>query len=209
MSHEEMQENLNEEFPDEVVTQKDAGHGTMVDFVPWHQYVRRLNNLAPGQWDARVSKLETAGGKLLMVVNVTIKGATRTGTGTAKADKDKWGGAHSEAFSQAFRRACAMHGLGLYFYGKEEPTGGSHPTSGGRKTGSSKSTGPGDPTEKQLTRIQQLLDSGHFTDAERTAVREDIKEDYSKPNAGKLIRQLKGTYKERAGHEFQPPTEEE
>ena len=121
LSRKERAEMVREEFPSEVVSYLPVGRGSeKASFVAWHHYARRLNELFPLEWGSSISHVDIVGEFLLMVVDVRILGVTYSGTGQARADKQNWGGAHAEAFSQAFRRGCALAGLGLYFYGKEE-----------------------------------------------------------------------------------------
>lgn len=193
-----------------------------VTAVPWHEYVSRLNSIAtPQGWSSRITHVIESAGNLMMVVEVEVGGAVHAGTGSASADKEAWGGAHAEAYSQAFRRACAHHGLGLYMYKDEEPahvrpSGGSGDRSSvpdspeRRPSGSGDSVGGDDPsveepTDKQKRRLTQLGDSGVFGEEELGNFRARVKSNWTKRGAGQVIREMKEVYRERTGSEFQAP----
>lgn len=130
--HEAISQGLQQRFPDDLVQTKRPAKGAgEVSYVPWYYYAQRLNELEPLNWESEITHVKVVPAtdqqgndisKLLMVVQVTINGRTYAGTGTSLAAKESWGGAHAEAYSQAFRRACAHAGLGLYFYDEEGVT---------------------------------------------------------------------------------------
>jgi hypothetical protein len=156
-----------------------------------------------------------------MVVDVKIGSYSYCGTGQAKADKADWGGAHAEAYSQAFRRACAQPGLGLYFYGMEEmeevaarnaereqrgttadqvePTiaGGDIPDPLAEHPGND-----GPPSDAQLERLQQLAESNIFTEASLDEHRAEIRAHYTRGGVGLALRRMKLEYFAATGEEF-------
>jgi hypothetical protein len=205
---------LSERFPDSVVEQLPVGRGAKkADFVAWHHYARRLNELFPLEWGVSISHVTVVGKYLLMVVDVRITGVTYSGTGEAEADKEDWGGAHAEAFSQAFRRACALAGLGLYFYGMEKmeaiKAACQREVDDAREAmaeSHSRAVMPGEaeepdvairepsqepPTDQQKERLAELGASGVFTDRELDAYRGRMKEYFTKKGVGLLIREMK------------------
>jgi hypothetical protein len=108
-------------FPDAVVKTKRKG-STNISFVSWHIYAARLNQLVgPNGWSASIADRAEVGGKLMLAVTVTILGCAQTNVGTEDEDKDDYGDAATNAWAQAFKRACAGHGLGLYMYFKDKP----------------------------------------------------------------------------------------
>lgn len=201
-----------------------------VTAVPWHEYVSRLNDLFPDGWESRITHVIESAGYLMMVVEVEVAGSVHAGTGAAEADKDKWGGAHAEAYSQAFRRACAHHGLGLYMYKDEEPThvrpsdrrghsrpdsprvhsgtdpdGDSDVVSGNEATSGHQEEGDAGPTATQRERLTQLGDSGVFGEEELGKYRARVQDNWTKQGAGKVIREMKEEYEQRTGSPFQAP----
>ncbi len=108
---------LAEPFPREFVQQKKKG-GSSIDFVAWHHYARRLNDLVGGGWSVGELTMRDVGGKLLIALPLTILGSTRVNVGTEDEDKDDFGDAATNAWAQAFKRSCALFGLGLGMYDK-------------------------------------------------------------------------------------------
>lgn len=108
---------LAEPFPPEFVQQKKKG-GTAIDFVAWHHYARRLNELVGGGWSVGELSMREVGGKLLIALPLTILGATRTNVGTEDEDKDDYGDAGTNAWAQAFKRSASLFGVGLGMYDK-------------------------------------------------------------------------------------------
>lgn len=114
---EQLEKDLAEPFPQEIVQQKSKG-GTSISFVAWHHYVWRLNNLVGGGWSMSEPLVKEVAGKLVMGVSVTILGVTRVNFGDEDEDKDNYGTACTNAWAQAFKRTCALFGIGLYMYDK-------------------------------------------------------------------------------------------
>jgi hypothetical protein len=172
-----------------------------VDFVAWHHYSRRLNEVFPLRWSVSISHIDIVGDYLLMVVDVKVDSASYCGTGQAKADKANWGGAHAEAYSQAFRRACAQPGLGLYFYGKEEMDALRksiiEETMDDTEATANMAEAPQgvepdeSPTETQQERLKEYAASGVFSDEELTEYRARIKAHFTKAGVGLVIREMK------------------
>jgi len=211
---------LSKRFPEAIVEQLPVGRGNKeVGFVAWHHYARRLNELFPLEWGVSISHVTVVGKYLLMVVDVRILGVTYSGTGEAEAAKEDWGGAHAEAFSQAFRRACALPGLGLYWYGlekMEKAMAASQPTMTDlmvtpESIGELPDTTPEvidvttlehEPTETQMQRLAELGATGVFIPNELTVYRERMKQHFNKGAVGSLIREMKTLYETRTGNPF-------
>ena len=129
----ELETALAEPFPADVVEQKKAGRGT-VPFVPWHVYVYRLNSLVgPQGWHQDDPIIHVVGGKLVMGVPITILGVRKINFGSEQEDHGNpetvddgrggtkevvrdFGTADTNAFAKAFRRTCALFGMGLAGY---------------------------------------------------------------------------------------------
>ena len=221
MSHRNSQE-LQQRFPPEVTSKLPVFKGGKkvdeVDFVAWHHYARRLNELFPLGWGVSISRTEIVGEYLLMVVDVKIGSYSYCGTGQAKADKQDWGGAHAEAYSQAFRRACAQPGLGLYFYGMEEMAAMAQKgivdelkeAEAARAPASTDSDVPlvEDDFERvtpaQQERLSQIAATGVFSDAALSEYRDRIKAHFNKAGVGLVLREMKAEYRATTGEEFSP-----
>ncbi len=82
-------------------------------------YQDRLNELAYGEWSTPAPVVIAAGNKLLCYVTVILFGVPHTDVGEAplKADNGKdEENTGTEAWAQAFKRACSQFGLGRYLY---------------------------------------------------------------------------------------------
>jgi hypothetical protein len=212
---------LQERFPPEVTSKKPVFTGGRktdeVDFVAWHHYSRKLNELFPLTWGVSVSRVDTVADYILMVVDVKIGSYSYCGTGQAKADKDNWGGAHAEAFSQAFRRACAQAGLGLYFYGMEEMAAveakgikdeldedAREAIVEDMEEAGLMGDPPDEPTTQQLDRLSELAASGVFSGAALDEYREEVRSHYTRNGVGLTLRRMKNEYRATTGEEFSP-----
>ena len=86
-------------------------------------YEDRLNALVPGRWSTPAMTPLVAGNKLVIPVTLVICEIAHTDVGEAfltslsrKGEPREEENAATEAYSQAFRRACAQVGLGRYLY---------------------------------------------------------------------------------------------
>ncbi len=86
-------------------------------------YEDRLNALVPGRWSTPAMTPLVAGNKLVVPVTLVICEIAHTDVGEAfltslsrKGEPREEENAATEAYSQAFRRACAQFGLGRYLY---------------------------------------------------------------------------------------------
>lgn len=122
----ELERALAEPFPPEVIQQKRI-KGSSISFIPWHLYVARLNALVGPGWSTGEPILREVGGKLVMGIPLTIFGVTRTNFGSEEEEHGNagedgvvrdFGSAETNAFAQAFKRSCALFGLGLSMYDK-------------------------------------------------------------------------------------------
>lgn len=108
---------LHEPFPAEWHKTKKQG-GAEITFVEWHRYALRLNDLVgPDGWEVRLRFLEV-GGKLIATASLTILGVTKENVGDEDEEKDSYGTASTNSFAQAYKRAAALFGMGLYMYDK-------------------------------------------------------------------------------------------
>ena len=73
-------------------------------------YQDRLNTLAPGEWSTPAPLALTVGDKLVCYVTVIVCGIAHTDVGEAAPGENQG----TEAWAQAFKRACSQFGLGRY-----------------------------------------------------------------------------------------------
>jgi hypothetical protein len=123
-------EDLFKPFPDAVKETKTV-QGTKATYVSWIHYVARAHNTFPEgyskslvvnnvrgfQYDKKTGA-EVEVNTLVVTCRITDNrsGAYQEALGSADAGKTSWGGAVTEAESQAMRRAFANWGLGLEMY---------------------------------------------------------------------------------------------
>jgi hypothetical protein len=80
-------------------------------------YQDRLNKVAYGEWSTPAPVVLVAGNKLICYVTVIICGIAHTDVGEATNNEENTG---TEAYAQAFKRACSQVGLGRYLYDLEK-----------------------------------------------------------------------------------------
>lgn len=114
---EDLERALAEPFPAALVQQKRKG-GSNISFVPWHVYASRLNDLVGPGWSIGELTMREVGGKLVTSLPLTILGTTRVNVGSEDEEKDDFGDACTNSWAQAFKRSCALFGLGLSMYDK-------------------------------------------------------------------------------------------
>ena len=86
-------------------------------------YQDRLNQLAPGEWETPAPIALTVGDKLVTYVTVFLCGVVHTDVGEAGPGENQG----TEAWAQAFKRACSQFGLGRYLYDLEKEWVPYHP----------------------------------------------------------------------------------
>jgi len=96
--------------------------GRTLDYLPWYQAVRYLDNYAPG-WRYEIRSVSQIGDNLVMVVRIVIPCAEGEVWREASAlevieDPKRYGDAATNAESAALRRAAAKFGLCLHLYDK-------------------------------------------------------------------------------------------
>lgn len=113
----ELADALAEPFAPEAHQTKRQG-GSEITFVSVHHYKTRLNaTVGPHGWECRV-RLEDHTGKLVCVCSLTILGVTKENVGDEDEEKDSYGTASTNSYSQAFKRTASDFGLGAYLYDK-------------------------------------------------------------------------------------------
>ena len=80
-------------------------------------YQDRLNAVAYGEWSTPAPVVVVAGNRLVCYVTVILCGVAHTDVGEATNNEENTG---TEAWAQAFKRACSQFGLGRYLYTLEK-----------------------------------------------------------------------------------------
>jgi hypothetical protein len=95
--------------------------GKNLDFLPWYQAVRYLNNFAAG-WTYEIRSVSELRDMCVVTVRITIPSSDgpvwREATGIEPFDVKGYGDPVSNAASMALRRAAAHFGLALGLYDK-------------------------------------------------------------------------------------------
>jgi len=110
-------------LPKSPVQRGDAWVCLALPYADKRAYEDRLNALVPGRWSTPAMTPLVAGNKLVIPVTLVICEIAHTDVGEAfltslsrKGELREEENAATEAYSQAFRRACAQVGLGRYLY---------------------------------------------------------------------------------------------
>jgi len=110
-------------LPKSPVQRGDAWVCLALPYADKRAYEDRLNALVPGRWSTPPMTPLVAGNKLVIPVTLVICDIAHTDVGEAfltslsrKGEPREEENAATEAYSQAFRRACAQVGLGRYLY---------------------------------------------------------------------------------------------
>ncbi|MCI0390326.1 MAG: RAD52 family DNA repair protein [Acidobacteria bacterium] len=96
--------------------------GRTLDYLPWYQAVRYLDNFASG-WRYEIRTVNQVGDNLVMTVRITIPCLEGEVWREASAlevieDPKRYGDAATNCESAALRRAASKFGLCLYLYDK-------------------------------------------------------------------------------------------
>lgn len=93
--------------------------GKEIKYIAWHDAIKYLDHYAGG-WNYEIRSIESIGGKLILIVRLSIpclEGIVfREATGQEDEELDSYGNSSSNSESMALRRAAAKFGLGLYLY---------------------------------------------------------------------------------------------
>jgi len=110
-------------LPKSPVQRGDAWVCLALPYADKRMYEDRLNALVPDRWSTPAMTPLVAGNKLVIPVTLVICEIAHTDVGEAfltslsrKGEPREEENAATEAYSQAFRRACAQVGLGRYLY---------------------------------------------------------------------------------------------
>ncbi len=110
-------------LPKSPIQRNDAWVCLALPYADKRAYEDRLNALVPGRWSTPAMTPLVAGNKLVIPVTLVICEIAHTDVGEAfltslsrKGEPREEENAATEAYSQAFRRACAQFGLGRYLY---------------------------------------------------------------------------------------------
>ena len=110
-------------LPKSPIQRNNAWVGLALPYADKRAYEDRLNTLVPGRWSTPAMSPLVAGNKLVIPVTLVISEVAHTDVGEAfltslsrKGEPREEENAATEAYSQAFRRACAQFGLGRYLY---------------------------------------------------------------------------------------------
>lgn len=92
---------------------KAEGRCRVAVYADLRAYIARLDAAAKGSWQDQVQSVLTTENKLVVCVRLSILDISHSNLGEAPLSKEN---AATIAYAQAFKRACADHGLGSYLY---------------------------------------------------------------------------------------------
>ena len=98
--------------------------GTKIRYLHWTTVAQWLDFYAPG-WEGTITRLETAGGKVVVTYRITLHATEGTFSREATGQEDaelgdkEYGDSTSNAEAMAFKRAAAKFGVGAYLYDKD------------------------------------------------------------------------------------------
>lgn len=175
--------------------------GAEITHVAVWDYVDRLNEICP-DWSLEGPVVFDSGGKLVIGVGLTIEGVTRWNFGSEDDTKDDYGSAATNAFAQAFKRACALFGLGRYLYDKDNAALAASQARAQRVLEIQPMT------DNQRTKIWELLKTHVLTDEEKKQAVAYLQNNNTKVAAAKLLDRLLELIPERKAAEIEEGAEE-
>lgn len=192
MKYIEIKNALKEPVSQDLISHLSKG-GASIPFINVTDYKDLLDDRTGGMWEAQILDYKQIGNELCVTVRLFIHADdgifSQDGNGLEKVDFSGYGDTFSNAYAQAFRRACESHGLSRELWRKEEhetkPANVSRP----------QSNGTGKITEKQEKFIFDLCNqtnslspkvASHFSNN-----RTDKVEDLTFAEASKAIEGLK------------------
>lgn len=125
MNYADIKEKLKEPVPKELISTRPAGgnSGAQIEYINITDYKDLLDARA-GIWESRVNDFKQIGESLCCVVNIAIHCDdgifNQDGTGIEPLATDSYGDPFSNAYAQAFRRACEGHGLSRELWRKDD-----------------------------------------------------------------------------------------
>lgn len=111
----EVRKALAQPFPVELLEfkpgamNKQNNTGVALAFVTWTEYAKRLDEICPGRWSVSIpGTIKMGEDAVVVLVDLVIDWVNYPGISDPKTP--------TSAFDQAFKRACALAGLGRYLY---------------------------------------------------------------------------------------------
>ncbi len=128
LTYDEIRANLAKPIPKELISgkkqyDKKNSRSITIDYVNVTDLKDILDSRA-GLWSASIKEFKSIGNELGVVISLTVYTSTgnfiQDGNGSEKLDHSGFGDSFSNAYAQAFRRACEGHGLGRHLWRKHE-----------------------------------------------------------------------------------------
>lgn len=128
MKYDEIKRKLSEPVPLDLISQKTqitrSGSEFTIDYVNITDYKDLLDGRAGSNWESEVTDFKQVGDLLCCVVRIKIYADdgvfSHDGTGQEPVTTTAWGDPFSNAYAQAFRRACEGHGLSRELWRKDD-----------------------------------------------------------------------------------------
>jgi hypothetical protein len=119
---------LTQPFPKEAVQKRASGGGRMLDYIPGHVVIHRLNDATGNHWDMEVKDITSKeiGPNTLMMARValTLPGlGTREGLGVQMVHERGGEDLVKGCVTDALKKAATLFGVGLELYGPDYEAG--------------------------------------------------------------------------------------
>lgn len=198
-----IKENLAEALPISIIRQVDKGR-FQADYVNITD-LKDLLDIRAGVWTSEIIAAQQIGNQFAAIVRISIHAAdgvfSHDGNGIEDVNLDSYGDSFSNAYAQAFRRACESHSLGRELWRKEESNQAVQPQKrhqpqqqqlpqNSAEQSKTSSTSNGEPaTKKQLNYITSLCVEKSLDEVDLAKERHNVKfEELNKNQASDLIK---------------------
>ncbi len=163
---------LAKPLPPELVKSKPGfkdrnGQSAEINYIEWFAAADILDALHP-EWTVEIVEVGQMTGYIYVRVALTINSVRRENIGFENSSTDSYGDPFSNAYAMAFKRACAMFGLGRYLYGGKHTSASPESKIKPVPMSVAPRNAPSDKaaTEKQLNAVNKLLGDKRLTEAE-------------------------------------------
>ena len=204
MTADQVREILQRPFPEEQQKQiSKRKHGPKdITIVEWWHYVDRLNELPPGWWQTLIHASPGEVHSVILRVKFGEEGwADYTNVPApdpGQEENEHFGGNAPKAFWSAFKRCCAMVGLGRHLYTDDKE---------GDESGIPMEVRLFD--DKQVKILKDILRSELFTKEDNQKIQATIKADPGYENMERVIEKVRAAHKARKEKQEQEEAEKQ
>ena len=156
---------LEQPFDSKHILQRKGSYGQMLDYIPAHLVIQRLNDSLDGEWSFEVCEYTQLEDEVVVLGKLTAGGVVKQQFGNSKITRAKdtgeiisIGDDIKSAASDALKKSATLLGVGLHLYGELATANDASESTTGKSGMSSMSGNQGDNliTRKQLALIKKL-----------------------------------------------------